>query len=116
MSAVETIVVTDSRLPMDRFIMEGIDPDKPLFSISEIAKVFFGRGPHWARWRDKSGDFQFEGERVGRRTDSNARYYTLADIEKIAHGLADEKHITAADLHNALVIVQAIARQWGHIS
>lgn len=121
------VVLTEARLPTDRFILEGITPlnDKgqPLFSVSEVSKTFFGRSPHWIRWLEGEGAFMLDGEKVGdrrkpggKKNEVGARVYNLSDIEKMAHALASKGHINGAQLANALVIIQAIARIWGFVT
>jgi hypothetical protein len=78
--------------------------------------VFFGRSAHWMRWRERNGFFILDGEDVsGHRTTQGARRYTLADVEKIAHALAEKDAINGAQLMNALLMVQTNARIWGYI-
>jgi hypothetical protein len=117
MSSESQVVVTDSRLPTDKFILEGIDVARePVFTVSEVAKVFFARSPHWVRWRERKGFFVLDGEDVsGQRTDDGARRYNLADIEKMAHALASKGAINGAQLTNALLLVQIEARVWGYL-
>jgi hypothetical protein len=117
MTETQHVVLTDSRLPTDRFILDGIDVTRePMFTVSEVAKVFFARSPHWIRWRERKDYFVLDGERVGgQRTDEGARRYNLADIEKMAHALAEKGAINGAQLTNALLLVQTEARVWGYI-
>ena len=111
------IVMVDQRLPTDHLILEGIDVDKqPVYTVSEVAKVFFGKSPHWIRWREKNDFFVLDGEQVGgSRTPEGARRYTLSDIEKMAHALAGREAINGAQLTNALMMVQTSARIWGYL-
>lgn len=111
------IVVTDVRLPADHMILDGIDVSEgPHYTVSEVAKVFFGKSAHWVRWREREGFFVLDGEEVGsQRSQSGARRYDLADIEKIAHALADKNAINGGALTNALIMVQANARIWGYL-
>lgn len=107
-------VITDEELPADRLIFDGVDTTEgPLYTISEIAKVFFARSPHWIRWREKTGIFTFDGQPVGvGRTPKGARVYTLGDIEKMAHALVAAEGLNAEELANVLRICQANARMW----
>lgn len=113
----QRIVITDPRLPSDHFILEGLDVSRePVFTVSEVAKVFFGRSPHWVRWRERKGFFILDGEEVGtHRTDEGARRYTLADVEKMAHALAQKEAINGAQLANALLMVRTCAKVWGYL-
>ncbi len=69
----------------------------PNYTVSEVAKFFFALGPHWLRWRyhpsrsDRfpEGYFVLDGEKLEeKRTPHGTRYYTLPDIERMAHALA----------------------------
>lgn len=104
-------------------------PDKdgrlsPNFSVQVVSEVFFGNGPDWLRWRMRPDDkkeeqpdgtfevvkgkyphgyFVLDGEPMQfKRTKAGARYFTLADIERMAHALAQGGHIDGAQL--ALVV------------
>lgn len=56
------------------------------------------------------------GRRVGeRRTPSGARIYSLADIELLAHALAQNGKITGTQLRLALTMVDTAARIWEYI-
>lgn len=109
------IILTDTRLPTDQFILDGVDvSEEPIFTVSEVAKMFFALSPHWIRWRERKGDFILDGEDVsGQRNETGARRYTLADIEKMAHALAAKGAINGAQLTNTLLLVQTEARLWG---
>lgn len=117
MSEATHIVVSDSRLPTDQFILEGIDVSRePVFTVSEVAKMFFARSPHWIRWLERKGQFVLDGEDVaGHRSEEGARRYDLADIEKMAHALAEKGSINGAQLTNALLLVQVEAKVWGYL-
>ncbi len=111
-------VITDNAIPENHLIFEGVDatPENggPTFTISEIAKFFFGRSAHWVRWRERTGAFTYEGKPVGiHRTPKGARMYDLADVEKMAHALAGEHHITAEELLNILKLVLIEGKVWG---
>lgn len=108
-------VITDNEIPDDRLIYEGVDVSEgPTFTISEIAKFFFGRSAHWVRWRERTGAFTYEGKPVGiHRTPKGARMYDLADVEKMAHALAGEHHISAEELLNILKLVLIEGKVWG---
>lgn len=156
-----SIVVTDPRLPVDKFILDAVEErelgrleEAPRFTVSEIAKVFFGKSPHWVRWREKKGFFILDGspdcthsegyqgidedtdleitkfrtliidgkcancggiDVTGHRTEVGARSYTLADVEKMAHALAQQGGINGAELGHALLAVQTVARVWGYL-
>jgi hypothetical protein len=108
----------------------------PHFSVQETAKVFFGKGPDWLRWRmrpDKPNDvgnqrfpegyFLLDGEpmdfkrkptsRRGRSDDNTARYFTLADIERMAHALTQVGAMDGVRLANIVMMVRTCARLYG---
>lgn len=111
-----TIEITDS-IPADKLMLDGIDVSRePKFSVGEIAKVFFGRSSHWIRWNERRGKILLDGEAVGAdRSESGARRYDLADIEKMAHALAQTGAIDGEQLRNALHIVQIQARIYKYL-
>lgn len=118
-------------------------PDKdglltPHFSVQEVAKFFFGNGPDWLRWRMRPDDkrikhedgtvevvhgkypegyFVLDGEVMEfKRTSAGARYFTLADIERMAHALAQGDHIDGAQLTNITVLVKTCAKVYGALA
>lgn len=111
------VIVCDD-LPADRLMLEDIDVEaEPRYSVGELAKVFFGRSSHWIRWNERKGRLVLDGERVGAdRSASGARTYNLADIERMAHALAQNGGIDGMQLLNALRIVQAQARIYGYLA
>lgn len=98
---------------------------KPSFAVQEVAKVFFGRGPDWLRWRyrrvERDGEvilpygyFVLDGVPLEtKKTPAGARYYSLADIERMAHALAQTGGIDGAQLANTVLLVKTIARIYG---
>lgn len=115
-------------------------PDKngrlyPHFSVQEVSKFFFGNGPDWFRWRMRPDDkkivnedgtttivkgkypdgyFILDGKKIEpKRTPAGARYFTLADIERMAHALAQGGHIDGAELTNIVVLVKTCAKVYG---
>lgn len=61
--AAEPVIVADPKIDPDRFMLEGIDTsEKPLFTVSEVAKFFFARSAHWMRWRERSFFFMLGGD------------------------------------------------------
>jgi hypothetical protein len=96
---------------------------KPTFTVAEVSKVFFAEDPDWLRWRLKKtednphGFFILDGEPLpDRRTDKNFRYYTLADVEKMAHALAQNGAISAQRLSHIVGIVRNMLKVWGKIA
>jgi hypothetical protein len=87
----------------------------PAYTVQETAKVFFGRGPDWLRWRYRPANNYPEGYFVlggtilePKRTKKGNRYYTLADIERMAHALAQNHAIDGEQLS---VIIQLVLLQ-----
>lgn len=114
------VILHDSGIPSDRFILQGIDvSEKPIFNVSEVGKIFFARSANWMRWVDKSGYLYLDGEYVGGfRHDGTAngyRRYTLSHVERMAHALAAREVIDSVQLIQALRLVQDEAKLWGYI-
>lgn len=96
---------------------------KPIFTVAEVAKIFFAEDPDWLRWRLKKseqnphGFFVLDGKPLpDRRTDKNFRYYTLADIEKMAHALAQNGGISGARLIQIVGIIKNMLKIWGFVA
>jgi hypothetical protein len=127
------VIVQDSlREGPNGFIIDDIDVTKePHFTVSEVAKFFFARSPHWVRWREDKGYFVLDGKAVGvsRKVKNaegesvivqgggeGARIYTLDDVEKMAYALAERQAIPGEKLQQVLRLVDAQARLWGYIT
>jgi hypothetical protein len=89
----------------------------PNFSVQEAAKTFFGRSSDWLRWRYREGRDLPDGYFVldgvilePKRNPKGQRYYTLADIERMAHALVQNGAIDGQVLANILEIVLQVAR------
>ena len=89
----------------------------PAFSVKEVAMIFFGRGADWLRWCEKptpdrpAGAFVLDGEVLeASRTDAGFRYYTLADVERMAHALAQNGTIDGEKLIHVIVMVKHCAQ------
>jgi hypothetical protein len=51
----QPLIVADSRIDPDKMILDGVDTSaEPHFTVSEAAKFFFARSPHWMRWREQN--------------------------------------------------------------
>lgn len=108
----------------------------PTFRVKDVAVVFFGKSDDWLRWRMRPDDkkvtdketgevtivkgdypegyFVLDGEVMDfKRTEKNARYFTLADIERMAHALAQGGHIDGARLALVTRMVVTCARLHG---
>ncbi len=89
----------------------------PAYTVQETAKLFFGKGPDWLRWRYRSathfpkGYFVLDGVILEpKRTESDNRYYTLADIERMAHALVENGAIdgTRFSLILQIILLEAV--------
>lgn len=94
----------------------------PHFSVQDVAKFFFGNGPDWLRWRMRAdnergrpdGYFLLNGKPLEfKRTEAGARYFTLADVEKMAHALAQEGGIDGLQLNYIVTLVKTCAKVHG---
>jgi hypothetical protein len=89
----------------------------PAYTVQETAKLFFGKGPDWLRWRYRPANHYPKGYFVlddvvlePKRTETGNRYYTLADIERMAHALVENGAIDGAKFSIVLqlVLLQAV--------
>ena len=105
----------------------------PNYSVQDAAKVFFARSADWLRWRGRpvhphkedqpctsrchpDGYFVLDGVKIEeKRTEAGARVYTLADIERMAHALAQKEALDGRALTNVIMIVKWQARLYGVI-
>lgn len=98
---------------------------KPRFSVQEVAKCFFGKGADWLRWRSRPdskgnhphGYFILDGKPMDFKRlpsadpdQATARYYTLADIERMAHALAQQGAIDGTRLAHIVLMARTCAR------
>jgi hypothetical protein len=104
-------------IPARRSIFKGLDvSEKPRFNVTEVAKFFFGRSSHWVRWKEKEGDLSLNGKLVAdHRNDGGARYYTLSDVEQMAHALCRNGAIDSFQLQHVLRLVYTEAQVWGYL-
>jgi hypothetical protein len=100
-------------LPTDRF-----GNVKPVFPIAQVAKTFFARSADWMRLLGQKQDQQggvleLDGQAlVVKRTDTGSRYYTLVDIERMAHALLEHGRIDGDRFNAAINIVRWMAYQY----
>lgn len=86
---------------------------KPVFSIAQIAKIFFARSADWVRWLSNQGHkndgevvFVLDGKALEtKRTESGSRFYTLADVERVAHALVEHHRIDGEQFVAAIQIM-----------
>lgn len=113
------IVLRSAGIPEDRMILDEIDTSAgPYFSVTEAGKVFFGRSGHWIRWREREGFMSLDGEQVGTSRSNGQmgyRRYSLSDIERMAHALAQTGAIDGSQLLHTLRVVQAMARIYQYL-
>ena len=128
-----TVIVTDMEIDLERLMLQGVNsPDDKLhtLTVSEVAKVFFGRDAHWLRrkevdgflndpetgqlvaTRGRRGEKLVENRREMGRTPP-ARAYTLPDVERMIHVLLLNGVITPVQAIDALRAMMAMARVWG---
>lgn len=113
----EEKVVTDAATGKTKKILP-----EPNYTVSEASKFFFAQKPDWLRWRSKKtkenpdGFFVLDGEPLpDHRTDAEFRYYTLADIERMAHALAQNGGISGARLKHITTLIRTLCKMYGFI-
>lgn len=82
----------------------GIKTTEPVFTVSEVARIFFARQAHWIRDSERKGWITYEGKPIGMRRPNRSpgqgdRVYTLADVEKMVHSLIMWKRVEYWDEH-----------------
>jgi len=101
--------VTEEMLPHDR---TGVV--KPTFTIAQVAQVFFARSGDWIRYLEGLGEeaLMLDGKILEpRRTISGSRYYTLSDVEKMAHALLQNQRIDVMQFIAVIELVRWMAFQ-----
>src|SRR5690606_10586022 len=76
---VPKVVVSHEEIPADRMLLHGIDTSAgPIFTVSEVAKIFFCRSSHWLRLQEYKGLY-LDGQKVepARAGKTEVRQYTL---------------------------------------
>lgn len=107
--------ITQEMLPITR---QG--QVKPVFAITQLAKVFFARSADWVRWLSSLTDedgleevFTLDGEPlVIQRTDAGNRFYTLVDVERVTHALLEHGRIDVQQFIGAINILKWMAFQY----
>jgi hypothetical protein len=125
--------IYDEMLPKhDEIVDEDGNPvPLPNFTVKETAKVFFARSADWLRWRGRpvhaghkendgqpctdrchpDGFFILDEELLEpRRTEAGARFYSLADVERMAHALAQNGALSTEKLIETIMIIKWVAR------
>lgn len=108
------VVIEDPRMDPGRLMYAEMPYEEgPQFRISEVAKTFFGKTPHWMRWLQTKNALVFDGREVGNRlSENNNRIYGLRDIEEIAHGLAQQRRLDGMSLRATLAALDAVGKLW----
>lgn len=100
----------------DMFSYDEDNRPTPHFSVKEAAN-FFARSAWWLRWKYRpecEPGFILNGVQLEpKRTPSGSRYYTLADIERMAHALAESRSIGGEALAQIMVLVLTQAAMYG---
>lgn len=114
----------DPKLGMSFYLWDNMFPTtttgmpRPVYTVQETAKLFFGKGSDWLRWRYRpaepnypNGYFVLNGVLLEpKRTEKGNRFYTLADIERMAHALVENHAIDPDHLSVVLQLVLLQAR------
>jgi hypothetical protein len=106
------------RLDDKHFIFLGIEHlvSEPTYSVAEVGKFFFARPASWVRHLERSGRFTLDGKPIEiTRTENGRRSYTLPDVEKMAHALAQQGMLSGEQLLNVLLQIQQSAKVWGYL-
>jgi hypothetical protein len=90
---------------------------KPRLSVSVVGEVFFGHSGDWLRRMHKIGDVRLDGEPFEpKRTEVGDRYYTLADVERLAEALLQSDKIDGMQYIAAIHVLRWVAFQYGILS
>jgi hypothetical protein len=90
---------------------------RPSFSMSTTATVFFGRTKQWLQRRFDSGHLELDAEPIEVwESESGVQYrWRLCDVEQMAHALAQNGYITAAQLVRTLDLIKLVAQNFGYL-
>lgn len=106
------------RLDDKYFIFFGIEHlvTEPTYSVAEVGKFFFAKPASWIRHLERTERFMLDGKPIEiPRTESGRRAYTLPDVEKMAHSLAQQGMLSGEQLLNVLLQIQQAAKVWGYL-
>lgn len=106
------------RLDDKHFIFFGIEHlvTEPTYSVAEVGKFFFAKPASWIRHLERTGRFMLDGKTIEiPRTGNGRRAYTLPDVEKMAHSLAQQGMLSGEQLLNVLLQIQQAAKVWGYL-
>jgi hypothetical protein len=115
--------------PVGRFILddsmfvrdEKTGMELPHFNIQSVAMVFFGHKAEWLRWlyRPKGEKYPYgrlvlDGEPlIPKRNQHQARYYTLADVERMAHALTQCGVLNGLQLLDTIMVIRHVSLLYG---
>jgi hypothetical protein len=92
----------------------------PIFSRTETAKCFFGWKSFWLKHRlneltDEQGLIPLDGGTMGPLAldGHGSPVFSLADVERVAHALAQAGMISGIHLQRTVAIVRSVAYQYG---
>jgi hypothetical protein len=125
--------IYDQMLPVHEELVDedGNPVPLPNFTVKETAKMFFARSADWLRWRGRAvhnghkaddgkpcndrchplGFFVLDDVVIEpRRTEAGARFYTLADVERMAHALAQNGALSTEKLIDTIMLIKWEAR------
>ncbi len=123
----DPVSITVGGVDPDNLMLTGTDTraeDWPIFSVGEVGKGFFGLSAHSVRAWERDGAlgevrrtelggsiqiFASDGTEIGRRSEHDARTYSLGDIERMVHSLVSKRAISGEIAAWALVAVKARA-------
>jgi hypothetical protein len=82
----------------------------PIFTINEVAFVFFGRSKLWLLRQVWDGNHFLDGKLIEIPRSPHGKYLLqLAHVERLAHALFSRGNIDLIKFENSLLIVKAIA-------
>jgi hypothetical protein len=113
-----TIFLGDVEIDVNHFMFDGLpDDEKPFFTKGQVCIVFFAKNGNWLNNLEANGKLMLDGQLIvpRRRVASNVRVYTLSDVEKIAHGLAQSGYLPGERLRATLQVIRAMARLYQYI-
>lgn len=129
MAKPQPVIVAEPELVLkkgQRFFLENVDLPKdkdgvpvPSFSSTEVAKMFFGKNSGWMQWRMRKSDdhpqgfFILDGEPMEFNFFNGQRRFSLYDIERMAHALAQGGHLPPGDLSKTIHLVRYCAQLHG---
>jgi hypothetical protein len=115
----------------DMILLDKNGRPKLIFTVEQVARVFFGYSGSWLRLKMKPDKdhpdtyFVLNGQRMefsrqasygkpaeARENDLSARFFTLADIEPMAYSLFSFGSISEEKLRAAIQLVKWEARLW----